>query len=161
MSSRARFAADTSERTGVALGRIALATFAAPESLRALGGTVFAATHDSRAEQRLTPGASVHLAFGMLEKSNVSVIESMMLILAAQRAYLHSRGRYFVNSELAGKLANRRASLCLTQRSGDLFGGRARFSGHGNLRQVGPLCGLERVIPLVASIMGRPPSAQR
>jgi flagellar basal-body rod protein FlgG len=79
--------ADTSERTGVALGRITLATFAAPESLRALGSTVFAPTHESGPDQRVTPGKTVHLAFGMLEKSNVSVIESMMLILAAQRAY--------------------------------------------------------------------------
>ncbi len=77
----------TAERKDVALGRITLATFAAPEGLRSLGATVFAATRESGAEQRITPGESVHLTFGALEKSNVSVIESMMEILSAQRAY--------------------------------------------------------------------------
>jgi flagellar basal-body rod protein FlgG len=82
-----RVTMDTAERKDVALGRITLAAFPAPESLRSLGGTVFAATPDSGPEQRITPGATVHLAFGMLEQSNVSVIESMMEILTAQRAY--------------------------------------------------------------------------
>ena len=48
---------------------------------------MIAATRASGAEQRLDPGTTVHLAFGALEKSNVSVIESMMQILSAQRAY--------------------------------------------------------------------------
>jgi flagellar basal-body rod protein FlgG len=82
-----RVAIDTAERKNVALGRITLAAFPAPEALRSLGGTVFAATRDSGAAQRVTPGGTVHLAFGMLEQSNVSVIESMMQILTAQRAY--------------------------------------------------------------------------
>jgi flagellar basal-body rod protein FlgG len=82
-----RVTMDTANRKNVALGRIRLAAFAAPESLRSLGGTVFAATRASGAEQRLDPGTTVHLAFGALEKSNVSVIESMMQILSAQRAY--------------------------------------------------------------------------
>jgi flagellar basal-body rod protein FlgG len=72
-----------------AAGRIRLATFASPENLRALGGTVFAATADSGPERRLDPGApnAPTIAFGMLERSNVSIIESMMQILTAQRAY--------------------------------------------------------------------------
>ncbi len=82
-----RVTMDTVERKNVALGRITLAAFPAPEALRSLGGTVFAATRDSGAEQRVTPGGTVRLAFGMLEQSNVSVIESMMQILTAQRAY--------------------------------------------------------------------------
>jgi len=82
-----RVSMDTADRKNVALGRITLATFAAPESLASLGGTVFAATRDSGNAQRIEPGDTVHLAFGMLEKSNVSVIESMMQILTAQRAY--------------------------------------------------------------------------
>jgi flagellar basal-body rod protein FlgG len=77
----------TAAQKDVALGRIALATFAAPEELRSLGATVFAATRESGPEQRELPGATVHLAFGALERSNVSVIESMMEILSAQRAY--------------------------------------------------------------------------
>jgi flagellar basal-body rod protein FlgG len=82
-----RVTIETADRKNVALGRIALAAFAAPEALRSLGGTVFAATRDAGPPQRLVPGDSVHLAFGALEKSNVSVIESMMAILTAQRAY--------------------------------------------------------------------------
>jgi flagellar basal-body rod protein FlgG len=82
-----RVSIDTAERKDVTLGRITLATFAAPEALRSLGGTVFAATRDAGPPQRVVPGATVHLAFGALEKSNVSVIESMMAILTAQRAY--------------------------------------------------------------------------
>ena len=82
-----RVTIDTADRKNAALGRIELATFAAPESLRSLGGTVFGATRESGPERRIEPGGTVHLAFGMLEKSNVSVIESMMQILTAQRAY--------------------------------------------------------------------------
>jgi flagellar basal-body rod protein FlgG len=82
-----RVTIDTATRKDAAIGRITLATFAAPESLRALGGTVFAATPASGTEQRLTPGGTSKLAFGMLEQSNVSIIESMMQILSAQRAY--------------------------------------------------------------------------
>jgi flagellar basal-body rod protein FlgG len=71
------------------IGRIHLATFAAPEELRALGGTVFAATRESGPERRLDAGHDngPNIAFGMLERSNVSIIESMMQILTAQRAY--------------------------------------------------------------------------
>jgi flagellar basal-body rod protein FlgG len=71
------------------IGRIRLATFAAPEGLRALGGTVFAATRESGPERRIEAGSAngPTIAFGMLERSNVSIIESMMQILTAQRAY--------------------------------------------------------------------------
>ena len=71
------------------IGRIRLATFAAPEELRPLGGTVFAATRESGPERRIDAGreGGPTIAFGMLERSNVSIIESMMQILTAQRAY--------------------------------------------------------------------------
>ena len=78
---------DAGSNRGV--GRIRLATFAAPEALRSLGGTVFAATHESGPERRIDAGrdGGPSIAFGMLERSNVSIIESMMQILTAQRAY--------------------------------------------------------------------------
>ena len=84
-----RVTIDTAQQSGVAAGRIRLASFVAPESLRSLGGTVFAATPDAGPEQRIDPGGTnaPALAFGMLEKSNVSIVESMMAILTAQRAY--------------------------------------------------------------------------
>jgi len=75
--------------TSRTIGRIQLATFAAPEQLRALGGTVFAATPESGPERRIAAGRDGEptIAFGMLERSNVSIVESMMQILTAQRAY--------------------------------------------------------------------------
>jgi flagellar basal-body rod protein FlgG len=69
-------------------GRIELATFNAPEQLRPVDGAVFAATSLSGRAQPLAAGAGrTSVVFGMLEKSNVSIVESMMAILAAQRAY--------------------------------------------------------------------------
>lgn len=71
------------------LGRIVLAAFDAPEKLRPIGSALFAATQGSGRAHPIAAGGDRQpkLAFGMLERSNVSVIESMMAILAAQRAY--------------------------------------------------------------------------
>ncbi|GAC1425009.1 MAG: flagellar basal-body rod protein FlgG [Candidatus Velthaea sp.] len=70
-------------------GRIRLSAFAAPEALRALGGTLFAATSAAGPPRSFAAGGEGRpsIAFGMLEKSNVSIVESMMQILTAQRAY--------------------------------------------------------------------------
>jgi flagellar basal-body rod protein FlgG len=75
--------------THVAAGRVDLASFIAPEHLRALSGTLFEASPQSGAPHIFHPGgaAKTTLAFGMLEKSNVSIVESMMAIMTAQRAY--------------------------------------------------------------------------
>jgi flagellar basal-body rod protein FlgG len=72
-----------------ACGRIRLAEFAAPEYLESAGGTLFFATHASGKARFVEPGATGGPAvkFGMLERSNVTIIEAMMQILAAQRAY--------------------------------------------------------------------------
>jgi len=70
-------------------GRIALATFDAPERLHVIDSAVFGATPEAGRPQRLPAGhdRQPKIVFGMLEKSNVSIIESMMSILSAQRAY--------------------------------------------------------------------------
>ena len=70
-------------------GRIRLAEFAAPDLLRASGGTLFFATRASGKAHMLTAGASdgPSIKFGMLEQSNVGIVVAMMEILAAQRAY--------------------------------------------------------------------------
>lgn len=70
-------------------GRIVLSAFASPESLEPIGSARYAATQRSGPPQRLFPGGehAPALAFGMLERSNVSIIGSMMEIIAAQRAY--------------------------------------------------------------------------
>jgi flagellar basal-body rod protein FlgG len=72
-----------------AAGRIQLAAFDAPERLRPLGSAIFGATHGSGRPREIAAGGDRQpkIQFGTLEKSNVSVIESMMAILAAQRAY--------------------------------------------------------------------------
>lgn len=84
-----RVTIDTATRKQVAIGRVALAAFAAPEGLRSIGATEYVATSASGPERRIDPGGEngPTLAFGMLERSNVSIIEAMMEILSAQRAY--------------------------------------------------------------------------
>ncbi|MBV9333493.1 MAG: flagellar hook basal-body protein [Candidatus Eremiobacteraeota bacterium] len=72
-----------------AVGRIRLAEFAAPEALRSIDGALFGATRESGAARTVTPGSDdgPKLRFGMLEESNVTIIDAMMQILTAQRAY--------------------------------------------------------------------------
>lgn len=70
-------------------GRVRIAEFAAPERLQPLGGTIFASNSASGPARLVSPGSDdgPKLRFGMLEQSNVSIVESMMQILTAQRAY--------------------------------------------------------------------------
>jgi flagellar basal-body rod protein FlgG len=70
-------------------GRIRLASFAAPELLQSAGGTLFFATPDSGRARTIDAGSGdgPSIKFGMLEQSNVTIVEAMMEILAAQRAY--------------------------------------------------------------------------
>ena len=83
-----RVVVDTPTVKGRVVARVHLAAFRASESLRPLGGTIFAQTSDSGPPAAVTPGnGRSTIAFGMLEKSNVSIVESMMQILTAQRAY--------------------------------------------------------------------------
>ena len=70
------------------IGQITLATFAAPEQLRQSGiKGIFSATSGSGPATALHPGGETKVSFGMLEKSNISIVESMLGLLAAQRAY--------------------------------------------------------------------------
>jgi flagellar basal-body rod protein FlgG len=71
------------------IGRLRVAEFAAPEHLRATGGALFEATPESGPARLVAAGGEdgPKLRFGMLERSNVSIVESMMRILSAQRAY--------------------------------------------------------------------------
>lgn len=90
----ARVAPDGAVRVETASGsrivaHLHIADFSAPESLRPMGGTLFAETAASGKPRLLSPDrdGAPSIRFGMLEQSNVSIIESMMAILAAQRAY--------------------------------------------------------------------------
>jgi flagellar basal-body rod protein FlgG len=71
------------------VGHIRLAEFPAPEALRDLGGCVFEATAAAGRRRDVAPGSDdgPKLHFGMLEQSNVTIIDAMMQILTAQRAY--------------------------------------------------------------------------
>jgi len=71
------------------VARLQLALFAAPEHLQSADGALFLQTTDSGAPRLVTPGGAngPNLRFGMLERSNVSIVESMMQMLTAQRAY--------------------------------------------------------------------------
>jgi flagellar basal-body rod protein FlgG len=57
--------------------------------LRALDGAIFEATRESGKPKEIIPGTAdgPKLHFGMLEESNVTIIDAMMQILTAQRAY--------------------------------------------------------------------------
>ena len=76
----------TARRT---IGKIRLVTFDAPESLRSLGTALFVPNRDSGPPRPLSAdaGGKTKIAFGMLERSNVGIIEAMMEMLSAQRAY--------------------------------------------------------------------------
>ena len=71
------------------IAHLRVAEFAAPEHLRSIDGTVFTSTLESGKPRLVAPGteSGPKLRFGMLEQSNVTIIEAMMQILTAQRAY--------------------------------------------------------------------------
>lgn len=71
-----------------ALGRLRLAEFSAPSGLTRVEGALFRSTAQSGTMRLVVPGGDgPQIRFGMLEKSNVSIVASMMQILSAQRAY--------------------------------------------------------------------------
>ena len=71
------------------VAHLQLAQFAAPEKLQSIDGALFTQTRASGDAHLVTPGGNdgPKLRYGMLEQSNVSIVESMMQILTAQRAY--------------------------------------------------------------------------
>ncbi len=79
----------TTQKGKAARGRIRLTEFAAPEYLESAGGSLFYATHESGKPRSIEAGSpdGPCIRFGMLEKSNVTIVDAMMQILATQRAY--------------------------------------------------------------------------
>ncbi len=75
--------------TPTQLGQIQLARFTNPPGLRALGKNLFQETDTSGAPQLGTPGEENRgsLLQGFLENSNVSVVEELIGLITAQRAY--------------------------------------------------------------------------
>jgi flagellar basal-body rod protein FlgG len=77
------------EAQSVQLGKLQVATFANPGGLAANGGTLFTETAASGAAVLGTPGqnGAGTLRQGMLEQSNVNVVNEMINLIAGQRAY--------------------------------------------------------------------------
>lgn len=77
------------EAQPVELGQLQLATFANPGGLAAEGGTLFRETAASGAAVLGPPGegGAGSLRQGMLEVSNVNVVEEMIDLISGQRAY--------------------------------------------------------------------------
>ncbi|HEX3670399.1 MAG TPA: flagellar hook basal-body protein [Candidatus Cybelea sp.] len=71
------------------VGQIHLVEFLSPERLRVRDGSSFEATAASGRPRTVVAGGDdgPKLRFGMLEESNVTIIDAMMQILTAQRAY--------------------------------------------------------------------------
>ena len=71
------------------VGTLTLSTFSNPAGLLALGGNLFAATSASGDPQTGAPGTDARgsIAQGFVEDSNVSVVEEMVKMIVAQRAY--------------------------------------------------------------------------
>ncbi|HET9993332.1 MAG TPA: flagellar basal-body rod protein FlgG [Kofleriaceae bacterium] len=78
-----------SSSTPSALGQIQLATFANPGGLEAQGGNLFRETSASGTAVLGNPGegGSGSISQGMLEVSNVNVVEEMVDLISGQRAY--------------------------------------------------------------------------
>jgi len=71
------------------VGQLELASFQNPGGLRALGGNAFAPTTASGEPTTAVPGSdgTGTISQGFLEDSNVSVVEEMVNMILAQRAY--------------------------------------------------------------------------
>lgn len=75
--------------TATPVGQVALATFAAPNGLRAIGQTKWQASGESGAPQFGSPGIGNYgeMISGALERSNVDLAEEMVALLTAQRNF--------------------------------------------------------------------------
>ena len=71
------------------IGNLELAQFVNPAGLRSLGHNLFAETEASGVPVESTPGedGAGYVRQGMLEGSNVSVMEEMINLITSQRAY--------------------------------------------------------------------------
>jgi flagellar basal-body rod protein FlgG len=79
----------TGSSTSTQIGSIQLATFSNPTGLLSAGENLFAETNASGQAQTATPGTNGAgtLAQGYVETSNVSVVEELVNMIQAQRAY--------------------------------------------------------------------------
>jgi len=71
------------------IGQLQLATFVNPQGLKSIGSNKFQSTHASGSPERGVPGqnGTGGILQGQLETSNINVVEEMIAIVQAQRAY--------------------------------------------------------------------------
>jgi flagellar basal-body rod protein FlgG len=90
------------------VGTIELATFQNPAGLKAMGSNLFLNTTASGEPTTGTPGLDGigTLAQGFLEESNVSVVEEMVNMILAQRAYEANSKVVRTSDEMLGQVNN-------------------------------------------------------
>jgi flagellar basal-body rod protein FlgG len=86
---------------GEVVGQLSLFTFENPTYLRQVGKNSFSANNDSGAP---VEADAVRLLPGALEMSNVSVVEEMVRMIEAQRAYEGASKALMTHDEQTGKL---------------------------------------------------------
>jgi len=89
------------------IGTVTLITFPNSAGLRSLGGNLYEETLSSGAPETATPGlkgAGV-LIQGFLETSNVNIVEEMVNMIQAQRAYEINSKAITTSDEMLGQLA--------------------------------------------------------
>jgi flagellar basal-body rod protein FlgG len=89
------------------LGQLQLATFVNAGGLQALGGNLFGETAASGAPTLATPGqnGAGNLSQGMVETSNVNVVEELVNLIAAQRAYEINSKAVTTSDQMLAKLS--------------------------------------------------------
>jgi flagellar basal-body rod protein FlgG len=104
------FARLPNETAETELGRVELASFANPSGLSSLGDNVFGATDKSGAATLGTAGANGlgQIQQGFLEGSNVKLIDEMLGLILAQRAYELNAKVVQASDELLGMANNLR-----------------------------------------------------
>ena len=92
---------------GVQNFRVQLARFANPAGLRSLGGNIYEETPASGTAELGNPGESGYgtLLQGFVESSNVSIIEEMVNMIQAQRAYEVNSKSIQTSDEMLGQIA--------------------------------------------------------
>lgn len=104
----AEFVDDQGERERTEVGRVVLAGFAAPERLNHIGQNLFTATPESGPAMPLRPDGQPwgEIISGAIEGSNTDLVEAMVDLVSAQRAYAISARVLKTFDEMAAEASN-------------------------------------------------------
>jgi len=96
------------DNTQANLGQLQLARFPNPSGLRSAGGNLLFETDSSGAAQRVTPGANGtgQISQSVLERSNVDVVNELVGLITAQRAYEVNSRAIRVGDEMLSEVNN-------------------------------------------------------